>query len=175
MRPVVVAPLLFVVLLGACGKGDDAAASKDGAPSSTSVETDHRTAETDPCELLTESMAEGSLGLAVGAPTKTPGEGNVTCLYTPADGRPNVMVLLTTYAESGEAKLAEITKMFPDAAPVDDLGDAAIVSRRGHAIGVSIDGLLFGMSLMREDAFDVDPAVSEAQLITLAHLVVAAT
>jgi len=175
MKPAVLAPLLLALLLSACGTSDDqTTASQEGATSSTSVAKDSRTAKTGPCELLTTSMAEGALGLAVGAPTKTPGDGNVTCTYAPADGRNNVFVLLTTYAATGQAKLAEITKAFPDAAPVADLGDAAIVSRQGHAIGVSVDGLLFGMSLVRADAFDVDPAVGEAQLITLARTVVQA-
>lgn len=93
----------------------------------------------------------------------------MTCSYTPADGRPNVFALLTTYAASGKAALADATTEFPDAVAVPDLGDAALVSRRGHAIGVSVGDLLFSMSLLRPGGLSVAPAISEAQLIKLAQ------
>jgi hypothetical protein len=181
--------VLLLALLGACDSGSSTksdTSAKDPATSS-STPTDPATSEdpnalptkkatgtpkTDPCDLLTKGMAEGALGVPVGPATRTPGEGNLTCAYSPADGTANILVLLTTYVGSGEAALATATKAFPDTKPVPGLGDMALVSRKGHAIGVSIDDLLFGMSLVRADAFTVSPAVSEAQLITLAHTVV---
>jgi hypothetical protein len=110
--------------------------------------------------------------MKVGAPTTTPGEGNVTCSYSPADGRPNVFVLLTTYAASGKAALASATKAFPDATAVPGLGDSALVSRKGHAIGVSLGDLIFGMSLLRPDSLDITPAAVQAQLVAVARSVV---
>jgi hypothetical protein len=187
MRSLATATVLLLALLGACDDGnsdksdtsgkDPAASSSAPSEPATTDASDPTgnatgTPKTDPCDLLTKGMAEGALGVPVGKATRTPGEGNVTCSYSPADGTSNVFVLLTTYAASGEAALATATKAFPDAKPVPDLGDAALVSRQGHAIGVSVGDLLFGMSLLRADAFDVSPAVSEAQLITLAHTVV---
>jgi hypothetical protein len=127
---------------------------------------------TDPCSLLTRSIAEKALGMKVGAPTTTPGEGNVTCSYSPADGRPNVFVLLTTYAASGKAALTSATKAFPDATAVPGLGDSALVSRKGHAIGVSQGDLIFGMSLLRPDSLDIAPDAVEAQLVAVARSVV---
>lgn len=117
-------------------------------------------------------MAEAALGVPVSPATRTPDKGNLTCSYRPADGAPNEFVLLTTYAASGAAALATVRAEFPDARSVPDLGDAALVSRKAHAIGVAVDDLLFGMSLLRADSFSIDPAVAEAQLITLAHTVV---
>jgi hypothetical protein len=187
MRSLTAASVLLLALLGACDSGNSsksdssathpATSSAPSEPETTADASDPTgkatgTPKTDPCDLLTKGIAEGALGVPVGPATRTPGEGNVTCSYKPADGASNVLVLLTTYAGSGEAALATATKAFPDAKPVPNLGDMALVSRQGHAIGVSIDDLLFGMSLVRADAFDVSPAVVEAQLITLAHTVV---
>ena len=180
----------MLALLGGCGDGGSEASDDDSVPSSSAssepVTDEPATADptsepdeplsgepkTDPCDLLTQGMAEGALGVPVGEATKTPDEGYVTCMYVPADGQPNVFVLLTTYAASGEAALAEATSEFPDAKPVPDLGDAALVSRKGHAIGVAVGDVLFAMSMLREDGLSIDPAVAEAQLITLAHVVV---
>lgn len=129
------------------------------------------TPKTDPCALLTKGMAEGALGLAVGPSTKTVLPGNVTCTYKPADGRPNVFVLLTTYSASGQAALATATKVFRDAKPVTGLGDAALVSRQAHAVGVVSGDLLFALSMLRPDGLSVSPETVEAQVITLARTV----
>jgi hypothetical protein len=188
MRPLAAAPVLFVALLGGCQKGGtsstashDAVAPTSAATATAAATTDPVTApvaqgvgtpKTDPCTLLTKGIAEGALGLAVGPPAKVALPGNVTCAYHPADGRPNVFVLLTTYTGSGKAALLAATKKFPDATPVPNLGDAAYVSRRAHAIGVSVGDLIFGMSLLRVDGLDTAPAVIEAQLITVARTVV---
>lgn len=185
MRTLAAAPVLLALLLSSCGDGGKTAdvSQADPTASSSAVASEapnvaptegKGTPKTDPCELLTAAMAEGALGVPVGPPTTIPGSGNVTCQYTPADGTKNVFALLTTYAASGKAALATATAEFPDAKPVPNLGDAALVSRKGHAIGVSVGDLLFGMSLLRSDAFTVDPAVGEAQLITLARTVVQA-
>jgi hypothetical protein len=127
---------------------------------------------TDPCKLLTKQIAAAALGVRVGPPASTPGEGNETCSYSAADGTANVLVLLTTYEASGEAALDAAMIAFPDASPVPDLGDAAFVSGKGHAIGVAVDDLVFGMSLLRADSFSIEPAESEAQLIAVAQAVV---
>ncbi len=182
MRIFATVPVLLLALLGACGTSNDTtsnASAKDPAVSSTTPSEPRTTGKpatgkpkTDPCDLLTKGMAEAALGVPVGAPTKTPGEGNVTCVYAPADGTANVFALLTTYAASGEKALMTATAAFPDARRVPDLGDAAIVSRRGHALGVAVDDLIFAISVLRTDSFSVDPAVSEQQLIVLARDVV---
>jgi hypothetical protein len=183
MKPVAAAPVLLLLLLSACQKGGattsakQATAAPTGAATSAAPVTDSPgtgtgTPKTDPCQLLTKGMAEGALGLAVGPATTTRLPGSVTCFYKPADGRPNVFVLLTTYAASGKAALATATKTFRDATPVPNLGDAALVSRQAHAIGVSVGNLLFAVSMLRPDGLSVPPAVSEAQLITLARTVV---
>lgn len=181
MKPVAtaVAAIFLVALLTACDDGgstgaDTSPRDTDPTSSATSAPTGDATGDpkTDPCDLLTKGMAEGALGVPVGPGTRTPGEGNLTCSYAPVDGTPNVFVLLTTYVVTGEAALATATSEFPDATPVPDLGDSALVSRKGRAIGVAVDDVLFAISLLRADAFSVDPAVAEAQLITLAHTVV---
>lgn len=195
MRTRAAAVVLLLALLGACGDGGsttsdaseasapdraDSSAPSDpttsaDAPDETTGSTTGSTVggpKTDPCDLLTKGMAEAALGVPVGPATRTPDKGNLTCSYSPADGTPNQFVLLTTYAASGKAALATATTAFPDATRVPDLGDAALVSRKGHAIGVAVDDLLFGMSLLRADSLSIDPAVAEAQLITLAHTVV---
>lgn len=184
MRTVAAAPALLLLLLTSCQKGSAPAASPAaGAPSSSAAESSGSPVtsdvvqqgagkpKTDPCSLLTKSIAEGALGLAVGAGHKTVLPGNVTCAYAPADGRANVFVLLTTYAASGRAALATATKVFRDAKPVPDLGDAALVSRQAHAVGVLSGDLLFGVSLLRPDGLSVPPAVAEAQVIALARTV----
>lgn len=180
-------PVLIALLLAGCGDGggDDiatgvtpsASSSASSAPVESTPVSDvpgegTGTPKTDPCTLLTVSMAEGALGVPVGAPTTTKLPGNVTCSYTPADGTTNIIVLLTTYAASGKAALLTATAEFPDAREVPGLGDAALVSRRGRAIGVAVDDLLFGMSLVRADSAPNE--VSENQLITLARTVVEA-
>jgi hypothetical protein len=174
-------------LCAGCGGGDSDADKADAdSPPSSAAASDSASAEpgevsaepaegdpaTDPCELFTQEMAEAALDAPVGPATKQPGEGNVTCYYTPADGSANVFALLTTYVGSGEDALATATAEFPDARPVQGLGDAAFVSRQGHAIGVAVDDLLFAMSLLKADAFTGDPAVAEAELIEAAHVVV---
>lgn len=189
MRPITAAPvLLALVVLAGCQSGGATTAGKNtvaspgasaspatsAAPSAdpSAASAGSGTPKTDPCSLLTKGMAEGALGLAVGPPATVPVKGfSLTCFYKPADGRPNVFVLLTTYAASGKAALAYATKAFPDARPVPDLGDAALVSRKGHAIGVADGDLLFAISLLRADGLSVSPAISEAQLITLTRTV----
>jgi hypothetical protein len=185
MRNLVAAPVLLVLLLSSCQKGDgtattpvatppvgQATSAPPAAPASGVDAAGSGTSKTDPCRLLTKGMAEGALGVAVAPSTTTKLPGSTTCTYKPSDGRPNVFVLLTTYAASGTAALATATKTFPDASPVSDLGDAALVSRRGRAIGVSVGDLLFAISMLRPDGLSVSPATSEAQLITLARTVV---
>lgn len=180
MRILATVPVLLLALLSGCGDSDSnnsEKVDKDSTPSSSAPSTadpsgPSGTPKTDPCDLLTKASAEAALGVPVGTPKKQPGEGNLTCYYTPADGTANVFALLTTYSASGEAALKTASAEFPDARPVPELGDAAIVSRQGHVIGVSVDDVLFALSVLRADAFTVDPAVSEAQLITLAHTVV---
>jgi hypothetical protein len=185
MRPLAAAPVLVLLVLSGCQKGGDttkpapvttapvtAATTAAATAAPVAVAPLSGTAKKDPCSLLTKGIAEGALGLAVGPPTTTPLAGSTTCTYKPADGRSNVFILLTTYAASGKAALASATKVFPDATAVPGLGDAALVSRKGHAIGVSVGDLLFGMSLLRPDSFSVSPAVSESQLITVARTVV---
>jgi hypothetical protein len=179
MKPVVATPALLLLLLTACQhSGAVTTANKDvgqkasAAPTSAALKQGSGTSKKDPCSLLTKGMAEGALGLAVGPATTSRLPGSVTCFYKPADGRANVFVLLTTYAASGKAALATVTTAFPDARSVAGIGDAALVSRRGHAIGVSVGDLLFAVSLLRPDGLSVPPTVSEAQLITLARTVV---
>lgn len=188
MRSLATASVLLLALLGACDNGSSNksdTSAKDPAVSSSAPSGPATTAEasdptgkatgkpkTDPCDLLTKGMAEAALGVPVGAPKKQPGEGNVTCYYSPADGTHNVYALLTTYAASGEAALMTATSAFPDAKRVPDLGDAAIVSRRGHAIGVAVDDLIFAVSVLKAGSLTADPAVVEAQLVTLANTVV---
>ena len=83
-----------------------------------------------------------------------------------------MLVLLTIYDVSGADALDAATTEFPDAKPVSDLGDRAVVSRQGHAIGVAVDDLVFAMSLLRADSFSITPAEVEAQMVDLAHAVV---
>jgi hypothetical protein len=182
--------LLGFLGVGGCGSATDsdshetaaAPTTAAGPASPAATDTDegasdspagHATGDpkTDPCSLLTKSIAEKVLGTEVGSPTTTPGEGNVTCAYSPADGRSNVLVLLTTYAASGKAALASATQAFPDATAVSGLGDAALVSRQGHAIGVSQGDLLFGMSVLTPDSLEMAPALVERQLVDLARAV----
>jgi hypothetical protein len=187
MRSLATATVLLLALLGACGDGGSDSSDTDATDPATSssapsdpvtsadpVPTESATGEpkTDPCDLLTKGMAEAALGVPVGKPKEQAGEGNLTCYYTPADGTKNVYALLTTYAASGEKALMTATSEFPDAKRVPDLGDAAIVSRQGHAIGVAVDDLIFAISILKEDSLTEDPAVVEAQLVTLASTVV---
>lgn len=189
MRTLVALAVALLLFLTGC-QSDDAPGTASPDPVTTATATDTTASappnastpssapdpgsgsvSTDPCDLLTSGMAEGALGLPVGSPTTTPQAGSLTCMYTPADGRPNVFVLLTTYEASGEAALTTATKEFPDAEPVPDLGDAAYISPRGHAIGVLDGDLLFAMSLLRPDGLEVPLATSAAQLVTLARTV----
>lgn len=189
MRSLAAVSVLLLALVGACNdggsdtsdkSGDDPAASSSAptepATSADPVEEPTTSAtgkpKTDPCDLLTKGMAEAALGVPVGKPKEQPGEGNLTCYYTPADGTKNVFALLTTYAASGEKALMTATSAFPDAKRVPDLGDASIVSRQGHAIGVAVDDLIFAISVLKADSLTEDPAVVEAQLVTLANTVV---
>lgn len=179
MKPLAALPLsVLVLLLPGCQKGDDkpvaqpqsttsAAASSPAAVSAAGSGTP----STDPCSLLTASMATSALGVPVGPATTTPLPGSSTCFYKPADGSPNVYVLLTTYAAHGKAALQTATKEFPDAAAIADLGDAALISRRGHAIGVAAGNLLFAISLLRPDGLNDTPAAVESQLVGLARTV----
>lgn len=180
-----VTAVLLLLLLSGCQSDDTpGAVNPDAATTATDSDTSVPATEmsppdpgdgsdiTDPCELLTGGMAEAALGVPVGPPETTSLPGNVTCFYIPADDRPNVFVLLTTYEDSGVAALRAATKEFPDAEPVPDLGDAAYVSPRGHAIGVSDGDLVFAMSLLRPDGLEMPLATIRAQLITLAGTVV---
>ncbi|MEO6203914.1 MAG: DUF3558 family protein [Mycobacteriales bacterium] len=181
MRRIAIVPVLLILLLSACQKGSPAADAPvtptAAAPTSSApspLDAAKGAPKTDPCDLLTKGMAEGALGVPVAAATRSTGPGNETCAYAPADGQPNVFVYLTTYAASGADALAEAAKAFRDATPVADLGDAAMVSRQAHAVGVSAGDLLFAVSLLRPDGLSVSPATVEAQVITLARTVLSA-
>ncbi|MCW2796636.1 DUF3558 family protein [Nocardioides sp.] len=194
MRTLAATATVLLLLVGGCQSKDNAdttvdnptSAATSGTPTPTSRITETPVAETpssasgdtsgvaDPCDLLTADIAREALGVAVKPPTTTPGKGNVTCSYAPADGRPNVFVLLTTYEASGEAALRDATKAFPDAQPVPDLGDAAYVSPRGHAIGVSAGDLLFGVSLLTPQGLEQSAATTVHELTAVAQAVLEA-
>ena len=139
-RSIAVVALGAAVVLTACG----GSSSKTGDKSTTSLTTAGSTTTVDgssssgsgtpsrkPCDLLTKEIAEAALGVAVGAPTQAPGQGNETCNYRATGTSSIAMVYLTTYAVKGtEAGLDAAATQFKNAYAVDGVGDSARQPRR---------------------------------------------
>ncbi|MEO8696397.1 MAG: DUF3558 family protein [Acidimicrobiales bacterium] len=125
-----------------------------------------------PCDLLTKKIAEEALGIAVGAPTQAPGQGNETCNYRATDTSVTAMVYLTTYAAKGStAALDQAAAQFKNAYAVNGVGDAARVSVDEHAIGVLKGDFVFAVGLIPPSRGQVITPVTEAQMVKLANAV----
>lgn len=121
---------------------------------------------------VTADVASGALGVPVGEPTTRPGEGNSTCSYRPADASAQGFVLLTTYSTTGtQAVLDGAAQQFPDAAPVDGVGDAAVISLQAHAIGFLSDDTVFALGLLVQAPDGQLLPVEADQLIAAANAV----
>ena len=128
----------------------------------------------DPCDLLTAAVATQALGVPVGDKITQPGEGNTTCAYRPADPGAQGIVTLTLYGVIGsEAVLDTAALQFPDAAPVDGVGDSARVSVQGQAIGVLTGQTVFALGLFLQNPDGSLLPVSKDQLIAAARAVLA--
>jgi hypothetical protein len=127
---------------------------------------------TDPCALLTASVATAALGVAVGEPLRQPGEGNETCAFHPADTAAKGFVYLTTYSAEGSPELlAEAATTFRDAESVDGLGDAAVVSLEGQAVGVLFGHTVFALGLILQSSDGQVQPITKDQLIAAARSV----
>ncbi len=128
----------------------------------------------DPCDLLTAAVATQALGVPVGEKITQPGEGNTTCAYRPADPGAQGIVTLTLYGVIGsEAVLDTAALQFPDAEPVDGVGDSARVSVQGQAIGVLNGQTVFALGLFLQNPDGSLLPVSKDQLIAAARAVLA--
>jgi hypothetical protein len=126
----------------------------------------------DPCVLLTAAVATKALGVPVGEKITQPGQGNTTCAYRPADSAAQGIVTLTVYGVTGsEAVLETAALQFPDAVPVDGVGDAARVSVQGQAIGVLSGQTVFALGLFLQQPDGSLLPVSEDQLVAAARAV----
>jgi hypothetical protein len=151
-------------------RGDQPSTSVRNPPGSATGKPSHK-----PCDLLTRPIAEDALGVAVGEPVKTPGEGNETCTYKGTDKTKTAMVYLTTYAAKGSvAVLDQAAAQFANAHAVDGVGDAARVSVDDHAIGVLEGDVVFGIGLIPPSSGQGITPVTESQLVDLANAVRAA-
>jgi len=146
----------------------------DAAPTPTAAAAPVATPSSDPCDLLTAAVAGQALGMAVGDKSTQPGEGNTTCGYRPADPAAQGFVSLTLYGVTGsEAILNSAAQQFPDAEAVDGIGDAALLSMQGQAIGVLSGTTVFALGLFPQQADGQLVPVTKDQLIALAHAVLA--
>lgn len=126
----------------------------------------------DPCDLLTAAVATKALGVPVGEKITQPGQGNTTCAYRPADSAAQGIVTLTVYGVTGsEAVLDTAALQFPDAVPVDGVGDAARVSVQGQAIGVLSGQMVFALGLFLQQPDGSLLPVSKDQLVAAARAV----
>jgi hypothetical protein len=175
MRHAFAVPVLLVLLLGGCAKGDAGAttakdstvAASASAPASPSPGTGHDpgpgknsgtgqdpgpgkssgTREIDPCDLLTKSMAEAAIYQQVGPPNKVH-EGNaMICAYNSTSGplKGILSASLTTYT-GGKAALTEATNFY-NLTPVTGVGDSAAVDIATKVIVVYAGDLNFVISL----------------------------
>ena len=143
-----------------------------GATSSAAPPVANPTA--DPCDLLTAAVATQALGVPVGGKITQPGQGNTTCAYRPADPGSQGIVTLTLYGVTGsEAVLDTAALQFPDAVPVDGVGDAARLSVQGQAIGVLTGHTVFALGLFLQQPDGSLLPVSKDQLIAAARAVLA--
>lgn len=143
-----------------------------GATSSAAPPVANPTA--DPCDLLTAAAATQALGVPVGEKITQPGQGNTTCAYRPADPGSQGIVTLTLYGATGsEAVLDTAALQFPDAVPVDGVGDAARLSVQGQAIGVLTGQTVFALGLFLQQPDGSLLPVSKDQLIAAARAVLA--
>ena len=143
----------------------DAGATSSAAPAAASPTAD-------PCDLLTAAVATQALGVPVGDKITQPGQGNTTCAYRPADSRSQGIITLTLYGVTGsEAVLDTAALQFPDAVPVDGVGDAARLSMQGQAIGVLTGQTVFALGLFLQQPDGSLLPVSKDQLIAAARAV----
>jgi hypothetical protein len=123
---------------------------------------------------LTAAVASQALGVPVGDKLTQPGEGNTTCGYRPADPAAQGFVSLTLYGVTGsKAVLDAAATQFPDAEPVDGVGDAAVLSMQTQAIGVLNGDTVFALGLFPQQADGKLAPITKDQLITLARAVLA--
>jgi hypothetical protein len=141
-----------------------------GATTSAASSVAHPTS--DPCDLLTAAVATKALGVPVGEKITQPGQGNTTCAYRPADSAAQGIITLTVYGVTGsEAVLDTAALQFPDAVPVDGVGDAARVSVQGQAIGVLSGQMVFALGLFLQQPDGSLLPVSKDQLVAAARAV----
>lgn len=127
----------------------------------------------DPCDLLTTAVATQALGVPVGEKISQPGTGNQTCSYRPADPGLQGIVMLTLYGITGSvAALDSAALQFPDAEPVEGVGDAARVSVQYQSIGVLTGSTIFALSLFPQQPDGTLDPVSKAQLVAAAQAVI---
>lgn len=144
----------------------------ESAPTAPPVSAALDASSSDPCALLTASVAAQAIGAAVGAPITQPGQGNSSCAYRPADPGAQSLVVLTLYGVHGsEADLDAAATQFPGAEPVDGVGDAARVSVQSQVIGVLSGSTIFGIGLYPQQADGQLLSVTEDQLIAVARAV----
>ena len=144
------------------------------ATTPTSAAAPAATPTADPCNLLTAAIASEALGTPVGDKVTQPGEGNTTCAYHPADPAARGLVTLTLYGVTGsEAVLDAAATQFPDAEPVDGVGDAARLSMQSQAIGVLTGNTVFGLGLFPQQADGQPVPITKDQLIAVARAVLA--
>jgi hypothetical protein len=177
-----------LLLLTACGSSSKTGNTETPPTSATSAAQQSSTSAASrpgsatgtpsqkPCDLLTRGIAEDALGVTVGEPSQTPGEGNATCTYKGTDTSKTAMVYLTTYAAKGSVTvLDQAAAQFANARPVDGVGDAARISLEEHAIGVLDGDVVFGIGLIPPSTGQAIAPVTESQMVELANAVLAGT
>jgi hypothetical protein len=173
------------VVLAACGSsggrgaggatttrsGSGAATTTTSAPAPAGSASG--TPSRNPCDLLTQNIAETALGVPVAAPRQAPGQGNETCSYRATDNSLRATVFLTTYAAKGtEAGLDAAATQFTKSYAVNGVGDAARVSIADHAIGVLKGDVVIAIGLIPPSSGQAIAPVTEAQLVNVAKAVV---
>jgi hypothetical protein len=131
------------------------------------------TPATDPCQLVTADLARQLLGVAVDPAEPIAAPNAAACMYRATPHSDTVLLLVTTYAGSGGALLAQATAEHDDATDVSGVGEAAKVSRRDSVIGVVVHDRLFTLAMLRPDTAAASPAQIEAQLVAAARTVLA--